>query len=343
MRKIAAAALCLWFTLVSTSAAATELGARPYAMGGAYAAVADDLGSLVYNPAGLPGTSFEVGLGLGSNELGAIAKFLSQFSDPSSMSDGQRLHVSTLSGVSIGSFGAGIAATGTIAASQSCGAALCAKGEYSTQIVFGYGRSTLGLPFHAAGLRIGFNVKRLDGRRVEYTKAHAIGGRYEVTLDEWKGQGYSAGIGLHLTASDVIAVGLLASDLISSQGWVGSRTTAVHDDVTGEVISSSEQSLGEVRERIEPVYRVGVAVKPPLLGLTLASDLGSDGSVRYGIEKELFLGTLYVRLGGIRSKEAATTTAGLGVTLGPFRLDTAVGSSDGFATVTTMIEGSVRF
>lgn len=337
--------LCLTALVAGLSTAgAHELGARAFGMGGAYVALSDDIAALVYNPAGLPNSSFEVGLGLGSNDLTAITQFQSLLSDPSSFSGDVTIDVATLSGVSIGSYGAGIAANGSLSVSDVCGGPdLCADGEYMTQLIFGYGRNTAGLPFHLAGLQAGFSVKRLDGRRIDFEKSAPAGGEYTMTTDDWRGQGLSLGLGAQLKASDIFTLGFAANDLFSSVTWKGTRTVSTYRDIDDVLENKTSTGLAETRDALPRVYRLGIAVEPPLLGLTLAADSGSDGSIRYGIEKDVLLGALSLRFGGIRASGKAITTGGIGVHLGPFRLDAAVGSADGFQTVTTMIEGSVRF
>ncbi len=344
-RRLLATALCTiaLFACVA-NVGAQELGGRAFGMGGAYVAISDDIASLVYNPAGLPNSSFEVGIGLGSSDLGAITQFQSLLGDPSSFSGEASIDIATLSGVSIGGFGVGFAAQGSLAVSEGCaGFDLCGEGDYMTQIILGYGRTNVAAPLKLFGLQAGFNVKRLDGRRIDFTKTHPAGGAYEIVTDNWTGQGYSLSLGAQLKASDIITLGFAANDVVSSLTWEGTRTSSTYLEANDELDHSSKTNLGQRSEQLDRVYRFGVAVKPPFLGVTLAADSGSDGSVRYGLEKDLLFGALKVRFGGIRSAGTATTTAGLGVHLGPVRLDVAAGSTDGFQTVSTMIEGSVRF
>lgn len=327
----------------AAGAGAQELGARAHGLGGAYVALADDIASLVYNPAGLTRSSFEVGIGLGSSDLTAVTRFMSLFDDSSELSGDAALDVATLIGVSIGSFGAGLALQGSVAASDACpGMEFCAEGEYLSQIILGYGRSNVGMGFGAAGLRAGLSVKRLDARRIDYQKTLPAGGTYVVTTEDWRGEGYSASLGAQLEASEIFTIGIAANDFVSSLTWAGERTVSTYDE-DDKLQNKVPTDLGSKHDRLDPVYRFSVAVKPPFLGVTLAGDLGSDGSVRYGVEKALLFGALTVRFGGIRVSGTATTTAGLGLRLGPVLLDAAAASSDGFKTMSTMIEGSVRF
>jgi len=80
-----------------------------------------------------------------------------------------------------------------------------------------------------------------------------------------------------------------------------------------------------------------------MLGATIAADVASDGSLRFGVEKSFLLNRLAVRTGHAVQDDVRTTTVGLGFNFGPVRVDLAAGSSDGFETVNTMLEGSVRF
>ena len=341
-KSLSAAILCLAALVgFGAGAGAWELGARALGMGGAYVALSDDIASLAFNPAGLSNASFQVGIGLGSRDLLAVTRFVSLLQDPSSLPAGAAIDVATLSGISIAGFGAGFAALGSVSAMDSCdGFELCAEGEYLSQIVLGHGRRIAALPIGLSDLRAGVSVKRIDTRRVEYRRTIPLGGDYVATTEDWRGEGYSFSLGVQVKASEVFTIGIAANDVVSSLTWTGTRTTTT---VAGGTETPVAESLGTTSDRLNPRYRLGVAIKPPFLGVTLAGDLGSDGSIRYGVEKDLFFGALSLRFGGIRADGTATTTAGLGIHLGPVRIDAGAGSADGFKTVTTMIEGSVRF
>lgn len=328
--------------LVATWAHGAEFGARAYGMGGAYTGVAEDFTSLMYNPARLSDSTFEVGIGLGTNDLSAINTFNALLDDPSSFDENASLNLSSLSGLSLGRLAAGLAVDGTLNVDAACAEGLCASGEYMTQILLGMNRDVVGLPLGLFGTRIGATLKHLNGRRIEYINTQSAP-TYETTMDEWIGKGYSLDLGAALQLSPFITLGVAASDIISTFSWDGTRTVAEYDSLTDDKLSSEKMSLGSEDEDISAVYRFGVAFRPPVLGATLALDVASDNSIRYGVEKRLLANAITVRAGQIRSEGETTTTAGLGFALGPARIDTAFGSSDGFKNVTSMVEASVRF
>lgn len=335
--------LLLTLAMNTPGAYAAEFGARAYGMGGAYTGIADDMSSVLYNPSRLSDTSFEVGVGLGTNDMTAITSFYSLLTDPSGFEEDAHLNLATLSGISVGSVGAGFAVEGTLDVDSSCATAdVCADGEYMSQLLLGMGRPAVDLPFQLAGAKIGATLKRLDGHRIDFTRTNS-GVTYQTQTEDWHGQGYSLNLGTTFGASEMVTLGFTVSDLISSLTWSGSQTSAQYDTASGNELSSTTTDLGTESERLTPVYRAGVAIEPPVIGAIIAVDVASDGTFRYGVEKSLLANALSLRAGQIRGDGETTTTAGIGVNLGPARIDTAIGSSDGFATYTSMVEGSVRF
>ncbi len=336
-------ALLLVSALMVPGAAAAEYGARAFGMGGAYTGIADDMSSILYNPSRLSDTSFEVGVGLGSNDMTGLTSFYSMLTDPSELSDNTHLQLATLSGISVGSLGLGIAVEGSLDVATNCDTAdLCADGEYMSQILLGMGKPAVGLPLQLAGAKIGATLKRLDGHRIEFERTDA-GATYQTQTEDWHGQGYSLNLGATVGASEMVTVGVSVSDLISTLNWQGTSTTEVYETVGGDRLSRDTTDLGTEAERLTPIYRAGVAIEPPVLDAIIAVDIASDGTLRYGVEKGLLANAISLRAGQIREQGQTTTTAGLGVNLGPARLDTAFGSCDGFKTVTSTVEGSVRF
>ena len=88
------------------------------AMGGAYTGVADDISSLIYNPAGLTSNTFEIALGVGSTNLAGLSKFQEILSEE--FDEELNLNLITLGGMSLGRFGAGVAADGSAVVEEDC-------------------------------------------------------------------------------------------------------------------------------------------------------------------------------------------------------------------------------
>lgn len=343
-RSVAVALVLTLALFVGTAAASppTEYGARAYGMGGAYTGAADDIASLVYNPAGLAGSSFEISLGVGSDSLKDLRTF-QQILDEKFGDDELKFGLSTLGGMSLGRFGVGVAADGSAVVQTDCsgGADLCAEADYMAQVLLGAAFDAAKLPLKLADLKLGASVARLEGRTLSHTRSDNGDGTYHgVTVDK-RGQGFALNLGATFNASEIVSIGLAAQNVYSTITWTGTRTEGDYDqDDHG---TPTETRLAEEKSNLPAVFRAGVAVRPPALGATLAADIASDGTLRFGVEKGLFLNAVNVRVGQIISEEENTTTAGIGFNLGPVHLNLAAGSSDGFKTVGTMIEGSVRF
>jgi len=344
IKSLTGAFVVLVAAAVSVSGvSAAEFGARAFGMGGAYTGAEGDVSSIVYNPSRLTDTSFEVGVGLGASDVTALASFRNLLTDPSKLTDEESIDLVALSGISVGPFGAAFAVDGELEVKTDCPAGdMCARGSMLTQILLGAGRDSIGLPFNLAGVKIGAALKRLDARRIDFNRSDN-GLTYETVTDSWNGQGYSLNLGASVGPSEMVTLGFSATDILSTITWQGARTDAEYDTASGAELSSTTTDLGTSTEKLTPVYRAGVSIKPPLMGAMLMADVASDGTFRYGVEKNFFVNALSLRAGQIRSAEQTTTTAGIGFNIGPVRLDAAAGSSDGFESMTTMIEGSVRF
>lgn len=338
--------LCLLLALFAApgyAAVPSEFGARAYGMGGAYTGVASDIASLVYNPAGLTHNTFEIALGVGSNSLQELGKFQSILSED--FDEELRLDLATLGGMSLGRFGAGVAATGSANVELDCasGESLCAEADYMIQLLVGAGFDVGRLPLNLAGLKVGASVARLEGRRLSHTRVNGVDTYDGVTIDQ-RGKGLGLNLGASFNASDIVTVGLSAQNLLSTVTWTGTRTEGVYHLADKTPVGTPvETALAKETSSLPTVFRAGVAVSPPVIGATLAADVATDGTLRYGIEKSLLFNALNVRAGQIVADGETTTTAGIGLNLGPVHLDLAAGSSDGFKTVGTMLEGSVRF
>lgn len=331
---------------LAASAQTTDYGTRAYGMGGAYTGVASDLSALIYNPAGLTMNTFEVSLSVGSNDLSAITALQGLFDDPTSLDEDASLNVAVLSGASLGRFGGGLAFDGSVNVSTSCpgGIEICASGESMMQIMAGMGYDVAALPGNLAGLQLGVSLKRLDGRRLEYEREPAVGTSYNATTRSWRGKGFSATLGGTVQLTPMLTLGVAAQDILSSISWEGTEEKGTYSVTDNKPIGSTITSdLDPEKTKLDPTLRVGAAFRPPVLGLTIAADVATDGTMRYGVEKSFLFGLLAFRAGQIKLEETTTTTLGLGVNFGPIHFDAGLRTSDGFKSVGTMVEGSMRF
>jgi|GEM_PF-2688156 len=342
-----AGALVLMLFVVFTVAgngSAQEFGARALSMAGAYTAAANDISSLIYNPAGLTENSFEIALGVGSASLNELQNFQSILANE--FEEDVTLDLVTLGGVSLGRFGAGVAADGIVEARLDCedGAYRCGQAKYMIQFLAGGGIDLGRLPLGLADLKAGISVGRLDGRRITHSRVEASADTYHGRTDDLRGKGYTLNFGVTFKATDVVTLGLAAQNVASNVTWSGTSTTGVYRKNDDTAVGPETKSpVAEYSEKLPSVYRAGVAIRPPVLSATIAADVASDGTVRVGVEKGLLANALILRAGYAAGKDEQLTTAGLGIVIGPVHLDLAVGSPDGFKTTKTLVEGSVRF
>lgn len=332
-------AVLLLSLVATTSAARQDHGVRAYGMGSAFTAVANDLSALIHNPAGLSQTAFELYLSIGSKNLTNALKLQSLIEDPFDFKDEDvTLNLATLTGVSIGRFGAGLVADGHLIGTTDCAADFCAEGGYMTRIVGGV---ALKPPLLPKSFETGVSIQRLDGRRVSYQLTETATG-YDVDMDNFSGQGFGFGLGVLWKAVPMIDLGLSVDNLFTSVEWKGTRTQTQLDSDGKEVGTPTTTTLAPQKESFQPTYRVGVAIRPPIFGTILAADVGSDGSVSFGAETNLLFNAISLRAGQMRIADETTTTVGVGAHLGPLRVDIGVGTHD-FKEYGFNISGSVRF
>lgn len=348
-KGVVAALAILLAVSVAANAQASEFGARAYGMGGAYTGVASDMSALIYNPAGLTYNVFEASLGLGGSNLAGVSTLYAVLQDPASLIENEvppsTFNLSVLSGASFGSYAVGFAADGTLDISSSCkpGVELCADGELMTQIIGGAGFNVVSLPVNLAGLQVGVSLKRLDGVRFEFAQMEPAGGTFDAVTRRWDGEGFSATVGALMRITDMVTLGVAAQDVLSSVRWSGTQQTSTYSVADGELVSeSTEVKLPDEVTKLDPVLRIGASVRPPIVGLTLAADLATDGTLRYGVEKTFLFGLFAVRAGQILAQGDTTTTLGLGVNVGPIHFDAGFGASNN-KNFGLSVEGSVRF
>ena len=201
-------------------------------MGGAYTGVADNISSLIYNPAGLTSNTFEIALGVGSTNLAGLSKFQGILSKE--FDEELNLNLITLGGMSLGRFGAGIAADGSAVVEEDCagGETLCAQADYMIQFLLGAGFDAANLPLDIAELKWGASVARLDGRRLSHSRVDGVGTYQTVTVDQ-RGQGFALNLGASFKMTDIVTIGLSAQNALSTVTWTGIRTESqyqLHDD-----------------------------------------------------------------------------------------------------------------
>lgn len=297
-------------------------GVRAWGMGGAFVALAEDASAAYWNPAGIvrirrfamtPSVTVKT---TDWGALGAVTDLhrLEELYPGKEQFNGEVEVVAMPIGFATSRFGVNIIGEG--------------RGQWEVDRSFNTGTSsftsfytvastmTLGFPLidlpFLGELSAGVNLKAYSGR---YQRWEGV--EDTVTERSAQGQGYGVDLGLQSNLTPWIRAGLVVRDLSSDFKWKGDAP------LTGE----------ELPVRRPRVLQAGVAFCPPG-GWTLAGDLvrnldDETESYRVGLEKAVF-GVLALRGGALmRRNEAPTVTAGLGLTLGPVRLDLAAASAEG--------------
>lgn len=319
--------ISLLLLLMLLTAAGYADDVRAMGMGGAFVAVADDATAIIYNPAGMTqiktiSLKFGVGVEIADEEnyQNVINYFKSDttFKDPNSL-----MNINT-------SFNT--RATGNIGfATSRFGLSLLpnfqviadVQNNQLTMTQLSTSNLALALPLadftRALGnFSLGTNLK-LYHAEIDHFELAA--GNVGVKQKTTPGQGVGVDIGL-LANFGMLKAGINVKDVYSKMVW---------DPVNQNSYTSS----------FEPIMNLGVAVKPPRTGLTLAADYtdvvikkGLNGKVRVGFEQTLLWlfdirggATMYKDLVG---EDRIDLSAGLGLNFGPVQADIALRSSDFF-------------
>lgn len=317
-------------------------GTKAYGMGGAFTGIADDISALMYNPAGLSRRTFQADLGIGSNLLGEALELQSYIDDPAKLkAEPINLNLMTMSGVSFMGYGIGLAAHGTVTgATDGCesGANFCANGDYLGRVIIGAAFNPPFIPLPDS-FKFGLTYSHLRGGRMEYRRTDHAGG-YVTDVTESEATGSSIGIGLLFTGLPMIDIGVAIDNAVSNLDWTTKNVETVYIGDTPD--DPSVTTMPAKAEKLDTIYRAGVSIKPPVVGLTLSADVSTDGTLAYGAAKDLLLGAINVRAGQHIKDGTTTTTLGLGAGIGPVQLDIATGTED-FKDFGFSISGSVKF
>lgn len=326
--------------LLSTSQAlGAEPGARAFGMGGAYTAVAEDITALYWNPAGLAETRFMLGAAVGGPSTEFAAALEKFQADPESWTGTSRLEVASLAGLGLGPFTLGAVLQGELDIDRPSPDSGEASGRYMGSGTIAWSTQLVGAPLGLGRLRVGVAARGLSGEQGSTQSTSGSGGSVTTVTERQQGKGYAFDGGLLLNATDMVVIGLSIRDVGGRIEWSGERVTRTTDSLgtteSRETITSTETLTSKVR--------VGVAIRPPVLGAVLAADLESDGTLHFGLEKNLFLNAVSLRLGQIRPAGAdAWTTAGVGLNFGPLHASVAARSKD-MKNYDVMVDATMRF
>ncbi len=230
-------------------------------------------------------------VGVGSNDFGDLTKFqkILQKDYP----DDLNLGLNVLGGVSLGNYGGAVAVDGSARAMGDCegGPEFCADADYMIRYVVGAGFQAAGLPLDLADLNLGASISLLGGRRLSHTRTNLDAATYWGETVDQRAKGYALNLGARFKATDIVTVGLVAENVLSSLTWEGTRTEGIYTYAGDEPVGSpAETSLDTVRRSNLPRSTGPVsAVRPPAWERRWPLDIASDGSLRFGVEKSFLL------------------------------------------------------
>lgn len=298
-------------------------GARALGMGGAYVAVVDDNGAVYWNPAAIRKIGF-----LSVNPTFTLRSSSMQLQDVWEMVLSQQIPAELelpasldlagqvgFSGSALG-FNVIVDANANFTKGQSEEPVGEAKAIISGALT---GATTpYKLPPSLLVVHAGGNLRVLYGRYYSLNQA-------EYKERSAEGRGYAVDAGVLVEATPVITAGIRAVDLLGRIQWTGNETDYADETTETEWV-----------EKLQPRYRGGVAVKPPLTGLMIACDIEDPGTpsqaLYMGVEKR-FLGVASLRAGMMSKEDGRTYTLGTGFSLGVAKVDAAI-ASENFQEIT---------
>lgn len=357
-KRLVVVAVLVTILSFSTIVGAEGMTARTFGMGEAFTGVADDLGAILFNPAGLNESGF-IGLqlngGLGTNDLDKFRDLMdfSEVVGDDSVSDvlavvpdNASLQTHIFAGGNFKSFGLAVN-TGLEASSTNSGTSGTVSLSTRSEGIISLGRKLTSPPLNLGALSYGINAKMIKVDNLNYEISAT-----SITEEKMSGTGFDLDLGVLAKVTDYLKVGVQVKNIIAPEiTLTGTETEYSYSDSSWNDTVTDENLSGKWSN--ERTMRVGAALSIPVINLTLAADIDriavfsstADSQVlHFGVEKNLFFNALSLRAGSIVEEELTTTTFGLGLNLTGFHLDVAVGSSDNFQnSITGLLSANIKF
>ena len=319
---------------VNGGAEAYELTARSLGMGGAFSAIADDLEAILYNPASIANAGvlgLGVNTGISTYNLEYLEELLElyeddEYGDIKELAGGIKEKAGFNSNVFVG------------ARLNSIGLAYRMKQEHSinpigdnyfseklSEGILSYGNQLLDPPFELGALYYGINLRYINIERVTYDLVDNLVGNA-------KGGFFSVDLGTLAKVTDNLRIACVVENaLFTNPDLKGElkKYNLTGDEWSYQVINPSYSSHKDIKAKV----RLGAALRIPIIDLTLAADLDNfltaqeKQVLHLGLEKNLLLDALSIRLGKAKGEELDLNTFGLGLNLTGFNLDLALGKN----------------
>jgi len=327
--------------------------AKAFSMGGAFTAVADDVGAVLFNPAGLTQSGivgFQGNAGVSGvdqfNNYTKLAELLDE--EDIDINDAKEIETkfSTLMDSSVGMQAFAGANLKSVALSGNIKSDYTIKeGTNNDEKVFennndisaiiSYGSKLASTPADITSLAYGFNIKMTQHNYIKYD--------YNISKNETtneivaKGNSIDLDFGVLAKMTDVLKVGAQIENLYSSGYDLEENGNMVKSDIMPK------------RNMI-----IGASFEIPVIGTTLAADLENIGPVsesdemiyHLGVQQNLFLNLISLRAGTYGPEingDDSTYTAGIGINLTKLHLDAAVGTDKSGDNMSGMVSGRFKF
>lgn len=301
----------------------TIFGARALGMGGAFTAVVEDASALYWNPAAIGLSPISIHASVGASGIAGIQRLREVLDedDPTKFLEwegAERAGVGAVVGANFGFIGVASIVDGDVLV-QGSDTKKSGHVEARADIGVGAARDLAGDSGSGLAMRAGLAVRRATAERLTFDVEQ--GSPSDDTRSS--GEGYALDLGVLIKATDMVTIAATARNVVSQMTWKAEGEQPKKESTTMD-------------------FRAGIAIDPPLLGGTIAADIASGGEVRYGVEKRLLFNGLAARIGQIHRDSQSWTTAGVGLALGPMKIDVATITPD-FKDYGYAVEASLRF
>ena len=337
--------------LFNGSVGAYELTARSLGMGAAYSAIADDIEAILYNPAsianaGVLGLNVNTGMSIHNTEyLEELRKLYksNKFEELKDFAGGLKDKAGARGQFFLGARVSSIGLAYNVKEDLFINPALNDNfTEKQNQYILNYGKHLLKPPFEIAALYYGINLKYINIERNMYDFSQNLHGTA-------RGNTFSLDLGALAKVTDNLRIACVMENALAHAPELEGELRR-YEYVNNEW---SWQTLGQAynyKKELDSKVRLGAAVSIPLLNLTLAADLDNFLAAKekqvlhLGLEKNLFLNALSLRLGKVQGEELDLNTFGLGLNLTALNLDLAVAKNKvGNNELTGLISASIDF